>query len=105
MASMVTGRSLSPISSCRPQAMARGAQPLRLRADAKRNVRLQYQYSFEEICAKTLYNLADHSPGFSAQYLPPFDDDSPFWAIPIAIDFARELGIEDVTSICSLLRR
>jgi hypothetical protein len=75
-----------------------------LEAD-KTNARLlQYQYSFEEICAKTLYNLADHHEGFSEKYLPPFDEDSPFWVIPIAVQFANAIGIRDLQSISSLLR-
>lgn len=64
-----------------------------LKADRSKNRRLQYQYSFEEICAKTLYNLADHSAGFSEAFLPPFDEDSPDWVVPLAIDFARDLGL------------
>jgi hypothetical protein len=45
------------------------------------------QYLFEEICAKTLYNLS----GGPA----PFDSDSPFWLLPNAIGLARCLGIPD----------
>jgi hypothetical protein len=44
------------------------------------------QYSFEEICAKTLYNLS-----YSAA---PFDPDSPYWIIPLALDFANALEME-----------
>jgi hypothetical protein len=66
-----------------------------LRADAAKNRLLQCQYSFEEICAKTLYNMADHHQGFSSEYLPPFDEDSPFWVIPIAIAFAHRLGMSE----------
>ena len=47
-----------------------------LKADKNNDRVLQHQYSFEEIYAKTLYNLS----GCPA----PFDDDSPFWVIPIA---------------------
>lgn len=64
-----------------------------LQADATKTRMLQMQYSFEEICAKTLYNMADHSAGFSSRYLPPFDDDVPLWVARIARGFARELGI------------
>ncbi|HEX7802648.1 MAG TPA: hypothetical protein VF471_07830 [Pseudoxanthomonas sp.] len=45
------------------------------------------QYLFEEVCAKTLYNLS----GFPA----PFDKDSPDWVHPNALVLARILGIPD----------
>jgi hypothetical protein len=45
------------------------------------------QYLFEEVCAKTLYNLA----GASA----PFDPDSPYWIVPNAFALARRLGFPD----------
>lgn len=48
---------------------------------------LEAQYSFEEVCAKTLYNLS----GASA----PFDADSPYWIVPNAIALARQLEIDD----------
>ncbi|MBX3432265.1 MAG: hypothetical protein KF847_02845 [Pirellulales bacterium] len=67
-----------------------------LRADRTNDRMLQHQYSFEEICAKTLYNLS----GCPA----PFDDDSPFWVIPIAVVFAQQLGIDDPCAVSSLLR-
>jgi hypothetical protein len=67
-----------------------------LKAIAARDKRLEHQYSFEEICAKTLYNLADHHEGFSSEYLPPFDEDSPFWVVPIAVQFAKHLGLKGV---------
>jgi hypothetical protein len=71
-------------------------------ADATDNALLQYQYSFEEICAKTLYNISGHIKGGEFPY--PFDDDSPFWVIPIAVAFARALGVEDPYRVSSLLR-
>ena len=40
---------------------------------------------FEEVCAKTLYNLC----GSRA----PFDPDSPYWIVPNAFALARALGI------------
>jgi len=67
-----------------------------LRADQKNDLRLQYQYSFEEICAKTLFNLSG-SPA-------PFDDDSPFWIIPIALQFAAYLKLDDPYSMADVLR-
>jgi hypothetical protein len=57
-----------------------------LRADARGNQKLIAQYCFEEICAKSIYNES----GTDA----PFDSDSPFWVVPLAIQAARELGID-----------
>ncbi|TWU40283.1 hypothetical protein Q31b_36300 [Novipirellula aureliae] len=65
-------------------------------ADKTNDRMLQHQYSFEEICAKTLYNLSG--------YPAPFDDDSPFWVIPIAVAFAQQLGVDDPCCVSSLLR-
>ena len=48
---------------------------------------LECQYCFEEICAKTMFNLTDTNA--------PFDLDSPFFVIPIAIRFARISRISD----------
>ena len=48
---------------------------------------LAAQYLFEEICAKTLYNLSYSSA--------PFDADSPYWIVPNAFALARRLGISD----------
>ena len=45
------------------------------------------QYLFEEVCAKTLYNLTPTSR--------PFDPDSPYWIVPNALTLARRLGIEE----------
>ena len=73
-----------------------------LRADAAKDALLQHQYGFEEICAKTLYNMSGHVPGGEWPY--PFDDDSPFWVVPLAVGFARALGIADPYSVSSLLR-
>ncbi|MFN0021123.1 MAG: hypothetical protein ACKVP0_22990 [Pirellulaceae bacterium] len=75
-----------------------------LKADELNDRRLQCQYSFEEICAKTLYNIADHHEGFSAEYLPPFDNDSPFWVVPIAVTFAHELGLNALPMGSGVLR-
>ena len=54
------------------------------------------QYAFEEICAKTLYNLT-HEPA-------PFDPDSPFWVLPLALDLGQRLGITDPAEISPLLK-
>ncbi|HET6325681.1 MAG TPA: hypothetical protein VFG04_13460 [Planctomycetaceae bacterium] len=68
-----------------------GAHDLFDRIRRKRNAAtkplLDYQYSFEEICAKTLFNLS--YPRSDA----PFDDDSAFWVVPFAISFARASGV------------
>jgi hypothetical protein len=70
----------------------RGAHELfdrirRKRLNAAPQPLLDYQYSFEEICAKTLFNLS-YPPSDA-----PFDDDSAFWVVPFAISFARAFGI------------
>jgi hypothetical protein len=48
---------------------------------------LQMQYGFEEVCAKTFYNMSG-SPA-------PFDAHVPFLIIPIAIDLTRRLKLSD----------
>src|SRR5436305_93609 len=73
-----------------------------LRADTKKDKLLQHQYGFEEICAKTLYNMSGHIMGKEFPY--PFDDDSPFWVIPISVGFARALGVADPFRVSSLLQ-
>ena len=67
-----------------------------LKADQDGNTRLQHQYSFEEISAKTLYNLSG--------YPAPFDDDSPFWVIPIALGFAAFLQVDNPYCMTALLQ-
>jgi hypothetical protein len=54
------------------------------------------QYAFEEICAKTLYNLTLEPS--------PFDPDSPFWVLPLALDLGRRLGITDPGEVSPLLK-
>lgn len=73
-----------------------------LRAGLAKDGLLQHQYSFEEICAKTFFNMSGHIPGEEFPF--PFDDDSPFWVIPIAVDFARALRVSDPFSVSSLLQ-
>ena len=53
------------------------------------------QCLFEEICAKTLYNLS-RSPA-------PFDPDSAYWVIPNALSFAKQIGVleQDILSCVS----
>jgi hypothetical protein len=62
-----------------------------LSAERSENPKLASQYLFEEICAKTLFNLS----------LPdaPFDADSPYWVVPIAIALARDVGLSDTQVI------
>jgi hypothetical protein len=55
------------------------------------------QCLFEEICAKTLYNLSGEPA--------PFDADSPYWVVPNAIAFGRLAGIpESVVLACISLQ-
>ncbi len=49
------------------------------------------QYCFEEVCAKTLYNLSG-SPA-------PFDRDAPDWIHPNALALAKALLIQDPDSV------
>jgi hypothetical protein len=53
------------------------------------------QYAFEEICAKTLYNLS----GCNA----PFDADSAFWVVPLGVALGRELGFSEPSQVSTLL--
>ena len=71
-----------------------------LQASAAHDRRLETQYLFEEICAKTLYNMSGHVPG--AGWPGPFDLDSPSWVFPIAVKFAQELGITDLSGVTTL---
>ena len=51
------------------------------------NLRAEAQYCFEEICAQTLHNLSASKK--------PFDPDTPYWVIPIALKFAKALEIDN----------
>jgi hypothetical protein len=53
------------------------------------------QYAFEEICAKTLYNITLEPA--------PFDPDSPFWVLPRALKLGQMLGVIDAGVISPLL--
>ena len=46
-----------------------------------------YQYCFEELCLKTVYNETSTER--------PFDSDSPFFVAGSAIQFARKIGVPD----------
>jgi hypothetical protein len=65
-----------------------------LDAARRGDVRLEAQYCFEEVCAKTLYNLTGRPA--------PFDMDSPYWIIPNALATARHLEI-DATEIVAVI--
>jgi hypothetical protein len=67
---------------------------IRSKTLAKSRNHIVGQYSFEEICAKTIYNLTDERDRENAGTLPPFDDDSPYWVVPFALRLAKKLGIE-----------
>jgi hypothetical protein len=67
-------------------------------ADKLNNRLLQHQYVFEEICAKTLFNLSDHYDPKCVEFPARFDDDSAFWVLPFAINFAHALGTKDFVS-------
>ncbi len=60
-----------------------------LQADATHDGRLIAQYAFEEVCAKSIYNVSDGTGPY-----PPFDADWPFNVIPLAFKAARTLGID-----------
>ena len=53
------------------------------------------QYLFEEICAKTLFNMSRSSA--------PFDPDSPYWIVPNALSFGREIGIPDADIVRAIM--
>jgi hypothetical protein len=67
---------------------------IRSKTLAKSRNRIVGQYAFEEICAKTIYNLTDERDRANAGTLPPFDEDAPYWVLPFALRLAKELGIE-----------
>ncbi len=59
-----------------------------LKADETNNERLQHQYSLDEICAKTLFNMSEPQQPFSAQSPAPFDEDSSDFVGLVAKQFA-----------------
>ena len=65
-----------------------------LNAVGSGNGTLAAQYLFEEVCAKTLYNLSGEPA--------PFDPDSPYWVIPNAIALAQHLGVADADVLACL---
>ena len=67
-----------------------------LKAEKRGDALALAQYAFEEICAKTLYNLSA-SPA-------PFDADSAFWVVPLAVELGRQLDFADPAQVSSLLK-
>jgi hypothetical protein len=57
-----------------------------LKAERGKDGKLEAQYLFEEVCAKTLYNMAGEPA--------PFDAHSPYWIVPNALRAAKKMGIE-----------
>lgn len=62
-----------------------------LKASKSGDSRAEAQYCFEEVCAKTLYNLSMKSA--------PYDPDTPYWIIPNAFSLAKKLGIPPIDVI------
>jgi len=64
-----------------------------LKAIKQGNKAKECQYCFEEVIAKTLFNLTRSSA--------PFDPDSPYWVIKNALILAKEVGVpvEEITKI------
>lgn len=62
----------------------------------KENIK-ESQYCFEEVCAKSIFNIYCYSFGEDGQ----FDPDSPYWLIKNALSFAYSLGLpkEEVINI------
>jgi len=56
-----------------------------LKAIKDGNKNKECQYYFEEVCAKTLYNVTRSSA--------PFDPDSPYWVIKNALVLAKKIGV------------
>jgi len=67
-----------------------------LLADQEKDARLQCQYSFEEIIAKTLYNFECPTEGvqYSVERPAPFDADVAYWVVPRALSFATALKLD-----------
>jgi hypothetical protein len=51
------------------------------------DLKAEMQFSFEETCAKTLHNLSDTKK--------PFDADTPYWVLPLALKLARVLEMDE----------
>ncbi len=66
-----------------------------LKAEKSGNRSLKAQYLFEEVCAKTIYNISLSSA--------PFDPDSPFWVVPNAFSLASHYAIPQERVVARLL--
>ncbi|MCP3871982.1 MAG: hypothetical protein GY699_02360, partial [Desulfobacteraceae bacterium] len=55
-----------------------------LKAIKNKQLRLEYLYSYIEICYKAIFNLTYPSA--------PFDPDSPYFIIPIALEYCDGMG-------------
>jgi hypothetical protein len=64
-------------------------------ANRRGDIKLESQFSFEESCAKTLYNLG--------RYPAAFDPDSAYWIVPNALAAARQLGIDERKIISAVI--
>ncbi|MBT9456997.1 MAG: hypothetical protein IV097_10290 [Burkholderiaceae bacterium] len=65
-----------------------------LAAERSRNGTAMAQRLFEEVCAKTLYNLSGEPA--------PFDADSPYWVVPNAIALGRLVGVAESAVLASV---
>ena len=63
-------------------------------AERSKNGTAIAQCLFEEICAKTLYNLSGEPA--------PFDADSPYWVVPNAIALGRHVGVAESAVLASI---
>jgi hypothetical protein len=58
-----------------------------IQAGKNGDLKAEIQFSFEETCAKTLHNLSDTKK--------PFEADTAYWIIPLALKLARVLGLDE----------
>lgn len=65
-----------------------------LRAGRSCDRRAEAQYCFEEVCAKTLYNLTMQPA--------PYDPDTPYWIVPNALSLARKLGLSPMDVVAAI---
>ena len=66
-----------------------------LAAEKRKDESAVVQYAFEEMCAKTLFNLTHPAA--------PFDADCAFWVLPWAVHLGARLGISKPGQISPLL--
>lgn len=66
-----------------------------LMAEKSADKRAECQYLFEEVCAKTLFNMSRSNA--------PFDPDSPYWIVPNALSLGRAIGISDAKCIQTIM--